>query len=309
VATTDGLKLLIPELTDTADGPDAISDLANGVEDYVYDRQLPTGVTRYPVHHWGSGTSFPTVGQGVKVGDTYTHTGIGAMFRFTGVGTIQWAQVSVPEVSGLAPLNAISSNYGSLLPSGFLVRRTDWQFEMAWDPLAGTSGKWVFKKHYGEKNPTGITNTGPSAHWAVQPCAVPFGSGLQRFHGFTFRRGNNGLVSWDNTNKQFTVNVEGIYAITLFSFIDLPGYRSQFQRLVTSTAAITSAGDVEDHRLYAPGTSFPGCNTARHPLSVTTYLKEASTVYGDMDCYGTGVVANGTNVNWDVYFGFQLIGS
>jgi hypothetical protein len=119
VGSTNGVLLPIPELTESADGPKAVNDLANAVEDYFYDRVLPTGVVRYPIHHWGSGTALPTVANGVKTGDTYLHTGLGCMMRFI-TGTT-WRQAEPALVASLAARDAIATNYSGLLYDGFEV--------------------------------------------------------------------------------------------------------------------------------------------------------------------------------------------
>lgn len=116
---TNGLSLPIPDLTEAADGPDAIGDLANAIEDYVYDRILPAGVTRYPNHHWGAGTSLPTLAQGARAGDRYRHTGLGCRMVFDGTN---WLQDEISVVGNAAARDAISTNYGSLLYYGFRVR-------------------------------------------------------------------------------------------------------------------------------------------------------------------------------------------
>lgn len=148
MAVTNGLALPIPELTDTADGPDAISDLANATEDYVYDRILPAGVTRYLTHHWGAGTAFPTAAQGVKAGDTFTHTGLACTMRAVDptATTPVWRQITMAEVASLAARDAISTNYTALLHQGFRVRQTDlgilWEWTGAyWTALSTIRGK------------------------------------------------------------------------------------------------------------------------------------------------------------------------
>jgi hypothetical protein len=103
VGATNALALPFPELTETADGPDAFSDLANAVEDYVYDRILPAGVTRYLSHHWGQGTSVPaTSTTGLRQGDTYFHTGLSAMLKYNGTA---WRVIGISNSSSVdAPL-------------------------------------------------------------------------------------------------------------------------------------------------------------------------------------------------------------
>jgi hypothetical protein len=95
VALTDGLKLPIPELTEGADGPAAFGSLANAVEDYAYDRILPTGVTRWPGHHWGSVTTLPT-GTSVKRGDTAWYATYNVLVAYDGTN---WRQAEIPVVA------------------------------------------------------------------------------------------------------------------------------------------------------------------------------------------------------------------
>jgi len=88
MGTTANLKLPYPEAGDGADGPAAISALAQAVEDYVYSRSLPTGVTRMPNYYWGSGTAFPTSAL-LVIGDTFTRSDLSTVYVFLG-GT-SWA--------------------------------------------------------------------------------------------------------------------------------------------------------------------------------------------------------------------------
>jgi hypothetical protein len=93
VGATDALALPFPELTETADGPDAFSDLADAIEDYFYDRTLPAGITRMPSYFWGSGVTPPaTTTAGLMRGDTYYHTGQGVLLAYNGA---QWRPVGV----------------------------------------------------------------------------------------------------------------------------------------------------------------------------------------------------------------------
>lgn len=94
MGATDALALPFPELTQTADGPDAFSDLANAVEDYFYDRILPAGVTRAPSYHWGSGTNPPLAATpGLRNGDTFFHSGQNTLLSFNGT---DWRQAAFP---------------------------------------------------------------------------------------------------------------------------------------------------------------------------------------------------------------------
>lgn len=95
MAQTDGLKLPIPELTEAADGPDAFADLANGLEDWAYDRILPAGVLRAPAHSWGAVTTLPS-GAAVKAGDTAYYTPYKVLVAYNGTA---WRQAEVPLVT------------------------------------------------------------------------------------------------------------------------------------------------------------------------------------------------------------------
>lgn len=136
MALTPGLKLPIPESTETADGPDAFSDLANGVEDYVYDRILPAGVTRVPSHFWGQGTSLPTSAD-LRAGDTYRHTGLGCMLMYN---SSAWRQAEVPTVSNLAAVKAISDSHASVLYTGFTAVSAAASTVCVWN-----GSKWTYE--------------------------------------------------------------------------------------------------------------------------------------------------------------------
>lgn len=140
MALTDALKLPIPELTETADGPDAFSDLANAVEDWAYDRILPAGVTRYLPHYWGPLASFPTTG--IKAGDTFRHTALGgAMLEaiVDGGGAGNWRLLLPGEVAGKAARDALSADLTlrAVFPPGFRVREADTGRTLEWSvPLS-----------------------------------------------------------------------------------------------------------------------------------------------------------------------------
>jgi hypothetical protein len=139
VGATPLLALPIPELTDTADGPDGYSKLGAAVENYLYARTLPTGITRWPKYHWGSGTVYPTAANGVKVGDTFIHTGLGSSLMV--YGGASWRQEAPAEVANAAARTAIATNYQSLLYAGFTVIQADtgtvWRYTAGntWRPM------------------------------------------------------------------------------------------------------------------------------------------------------------------------------
>jgi hypothetical protein len=139
VAATNGLALPIPELTDTADGPDGFSDLANAVEDYFFDRILPVGVTRYPGHSWGSVTGLPTTG--TKLGDTCYHTGLKSFMVCLTDGGGTWRQLRPGIVTNEVEVQAIADNgaLNTLLHQGFTLEATATKARAVWD---GTRFIW-----------------------------------------------------------------------------------------------------------------------------------------------------------------------
>lgn len=138
MGTTPGLKLRYPELTDTADGPTGISNLGLDVENYVYNRQLPSGVTRYPGYHWGSVSgSFPS---GAFAGDTVWRSDVGtsgSLWRYTGnasQGTAGW--VCSEEVTTTSTTRPLTSGANSAAYRGFRIFETDTGESYRWDGSA-----------------------------------------------------------------------------------------------------------------------------------------------------------------------------
>jgi hypothetical protein len=221
VATTDGLKLPIPELTDSADGPSAFSQVNNAVEDYLYDRILPTGVTRYPTHYWGAGTTFPTTG--LKAGDSYYHTGLVCLMRYDGAN---WRQAERAEVANATARNAISNGFPTLLYQGFRVQQLDvavtWAWTgTAWQAMTSVRGKmWRTSSFSG-----GLTN------------GTAYGVGMQVSRlvgGFSWGGGDNaaGALSY------LTIPYDGVYDL-------------EFQTYLSGGAACVGGAVVNRHRAGA----------------------------------------------------------
>ena len=157
MGTTTNLKLPWPELTDAVDGPGSFEDLAQGIEDYFFNRILPAGITRSPVYHWGSGASFPAR---PAIGDTFTHTALGpSLMRWNGAA---WRQVEPADVASVSARNVISINQSALLHPNFQVRQTDtgeawrWDGASTWQPASGTL---VTGKAWRTGGPSAIANT------------------------------------------------------------------------------------------------------------------------------------------------------
>lgn len=200
MAVTNGLALPIPELTDTADGPDGFSDLANAVEDYVLDRILPAGVTRYPPHHWGSGTSLPTATMGAKTGDLYLHTGLVCTMRCitpgNTTGTNIWRQAEIAIVASLTARDAIGTNYSALLYEGFEVQVQT----VAGPPVVpGQKNRWtgIAWGSTGEQNPPGSTTE------------ITYAAGFATYVDVTAQW--NGLRYWKRGDL---VTVSGAFTVT-----------------------------------------------------------------------------------------------
>lgn len=140
MAETQNLKLQIPELTETADGPDAFRDMAQGIEDYVYNRILPTGVLRAPEAYWGASGSLPN-NAAVRVGDTATHTGLRSLMVCIGLTANgpTWDQLRPATVATLAERNVISSQFKDILPFGFTVIQ---------DPTGQYPRVWEWRAYY-----------------------------------------------------------------------------------------------------------------------------------------------------------------
>lgn len=162
MGSTNGVLLPYPELTETADGPAALAGLANSIEDYFFDRVLPGGITRYVPYHWGTGTTYPTTGGGLKAGDTYYHSTLGCTMRYTG---------SVWRQSHLATLTAVQRQAltSAILHDGFEVFETDTDRVVYWN-----GSRWRLRTAEATGT-TGGTNSG----WAGTTFAWVAGLGAK----------------------------------------------------------------------------------------------------------------------------------
>lgn len=212
MGATNGLGLPIPELTEMADGPDAISDLANATEDYFYDRILPAGITRHPSYHWGSGTTFPTTG--LMAGDTYFHTGLGGLMRYSGVA---WRQTEMFEVANAAARNVISTNYSSLLYRGFRVYEADKGYIREWDP---TGSLWRYMGRPGAEHPYCYVDRG----------SLAWGNFDGKVYGFTQRHNLDttmfttvpGTSGTEALGGGITVTEAGRYRVSILAAVECP---------------------------------------------------------------------------------------
>lgn len=133
MGATDSLILPFPELTETADGPAALSALANGVEDFFYDRILPSGVTRAPAYYWGAGTVFPTSGL-LRVGDTFQFTATTPVLTWIYVGSGYWRPLGEPIVTNIAARDTFWANVPvGQRYAGFRCYVVSLQQYMEWD--------------------------------------------------------------------------------------------------------------------------------------------------------------------------------
>lgn len=151
MALTPRLKLPVPDLTQVADGPDAISDLALALEDWALDRILPTGITHAPVHHWGSlNSGAPTFAQGAKVGDTYYNTDLRCTMRCISDGT--WAQSDGPVYCATLANRPASNSYH--IYNGFQIYVNSQSQVYTWDGTYWRNGA------AGDAIPTGTPTGG-----------------------------------------------------------------------------------------------------------------------------------------------------
>lgn len=237
MGATNGLGLPFPELTEMADGPDALSDLANATEDYVYDRILPGGVTRYPTHYWGSGTTFPTTANGVKSGDEFYHSGLLCVMKF--IGSV-WRQSSPSSVANRAALLALSTNYASALHDGFRVLQTDMDYEWVWDT---TKPAWRFQRKINGENPAANASRGGLA-WGVATGLI-YGWVNQVTRDAALFEHVTGTGITSATMGGIKVLEEGRYSVTVTAGFDCPtacqlAIRPYFQNVAYATSSKTA---------------------------------------------------------------------
>lgn len=274
MGATDALKLPIPELTDTADGPDAISDLANAVEDYAYDRILPTGVTRYPNHHWGSGTTMPLPANGLKVGDTFTHTGLGTdgcMMRYTVAG---WRQAEIPRFATQAALTAAITNYAALVNRGFEAFQEDRLYRRRWDGQV-----WVFAGSYADPD-TADTTAGdyPNANFRSFSFALPHNAFVP-IKNWTTGRVDASTVTYDNTTGLFTFVERGLYRVHLQCYSDAGWKRTTLLSSPMPGGTQTGNGGLLEDCRFADGTSgYANSGQLRQTLTDTYYAEAGWTM-------------------------------
>jgi hypothetical protein len=135
VGSTNGVLLPIPELTESADGPKAISDLSNAIEDYFFDRIIPSGLSqaRIASYNWGSVATLPTTG--AKFGDTCYHTGLGSWMICHADGGGTWRQLRPGLAATEAAIGAIASTpaLAALMHQGFTYVCADTKARAEWD--------------------------------------------------------------------------------------------------------------------------------------------------------------------------------
>lgn len=214
MGATNALLLPYPDLTEAADGPDALQNLADAVEDYFYDRILPAGITRWPKHHWGSGTAFPTTG--TLTGDTYYHNGLAClMVKSTGGA---WRQTHPSLVADRAARLVMSTTYDTILHDGFIVHETAGNRRYAWDGVA----TWVI-----EASPTGAAWTATTvwtngASWAVTDSLIQ-----EMGHGFV-------QVTISVTRSGSTVGVSTIGDVANTTLCTLTGANAKWLPVVST---------------------------------------------------------------------------
>lgn len=174
MAVTPRLKLPIPDLTGVADGPDAFSDLALALEDYVLDRVKPTGILHAPNHHWGSGVSYPVTGR--QVGDTYFNSALRSLMVYTGQ-TVDWVQAHGPLYCTGATQRPPRTSYG--LYEGFQIYIGTQAQVYTWDGTRWRNGA------AGDQNPPGSSfdsivtgRSGSKVHTLTGGGRVPVDIGL-----------------------------------------------------------------------------------------------------------------------------------
>lgn len=282
MSTTNGVVLPIPELTDTADGPDAISKLANATEDYFYDRILPAGVSRYLPYHWGQGVTLPTAANGVKVGDTFTHTGLACVLRAIDptATTPVWRQITMSEVANLAARDAISTNYAALLHQGFRVRQIDVNVIWEW-----TGSYWDAKTLVRGK----IWRT--ASFSASLTANTRYGVGLQQSRltgGFTWGGGDNST----GASSYLQLPFDGLFDLEASGYIS-GGNTAAIAAIVRRVRAAAADADVTLVNTWKGNASVDQMVQTVH---TSVPLKAADKLFLDTIVYGvSGLAFYGTN--------------
>jgi hypothetical protein len=134
-ATATGRSLIT-----AADAPTARTAIGAGTSSLVIGTTSTTAAAGDHLHSiygrdMGTGTSLPASGN--RRGDVYYHTGLTSLMVYTGSA---WRQVGISTVADATARAAISTNYSTLLHSGFEVIETDTTRTWSW---SGTVWQWV----------------------------------------------------------------------------------------------------------------------------------------------------------------------
>jgi hypothetical protein len=250
VTTTDGLKLPVPDLTDPADGPDAFLDLGNAVEDYLLDRILPPGITRYPGHFWGSviGNDLSVGPAGVKEGDI----GISSLLNncrmiWTSSGWRQLTIISVNNAGG--GINGFASGIsgaGSAAHEGLRVWDTDL------DRLFACTGGAAFTLIGGKPGSLLSAGATAQANWTLT--------------SQSFRSLGNGMayvsLIFQRTTSALTVTATGDVTNSDIALLPSGWGASAVTGLNSGGTGRTASYQIDNSRMISMANTTPGANIA-----------------------------------------------
>lgn len=247
---------------------------ASGVASLDSTGHVPAGqiASLFP-RNLGSGTAFPT---GQNLGDIFTHTGVGSLFRWGGA---QWEQASRCSVANRTARDALLNNYKAVLPLGFLVSQADfdwiWRLDQKGWIYAGWEGNGANTVYSATSAPSG-----PQFKYTRTNFSVPHNVG-QTPTGWVFEAANTGdtereIVTYTG-NGAWTFHDRCAASVVLEAFSDIGSYGSSFLYLYPAGGAfVMPTGNMRDIR-HRSASGYPGSGSLSQVLSWDGYVDAGST--------------------------------
>lgn len=246
--------------------------VANGVAALDSSGNVSTAQLGTIGRNLGSGTTFPS---SPGVGDFYTHTGLGANFRW---GGSRWEQQSRATVASRAARDTLLTTYSSVMPVGFTVTQSDF----GWIWRRATNSQWLYAGWEGATDgipwSTGSTNQGPIFMYqslnrtltsGAAPIKLPF-TFLQNGTADTERE----LVVWDSTNKQWNLRDNCVVTVSVTVTSDFDDYGNSIVKLrPPGGSAVVPTGYVADNSARTSATAtYSGSGQLIQNLRYTGYV-------------------------------------
>jgi hypothetical protein len=299
VGVTPGLKLPYPELTEIADGPDALNDLATAVEGYTYNRVLPAGVTRMPGYYWGERNTAPLYTEGARIGDTYWDLGVYCLRRArygTSPTAIIWEQAGESVVANETVRRALSTNQATRdrLSTSHVVRVEDSGFTWRWQ-----SNQWeLIHVSYGPNSVKPMLGLVRLAF----PIIPQVGA---RITGWEVRQAAQGdVLTVDSNAGVITCNANGRVAAWVNANSDAtsPGWSNVVLK-APGFSGTTFMGTV-DQFTQRPTSNYGASGTLRQTLTLPPVrVREGDQLWLDIN----QATYAGGNVNYDCFLNVEYI--